>query len=157
MKLIACALTSVLLAGAGIGTPQPFSLSILGPQGPLKHGSLVELTVTLTNRSVGEIVIRDRNRSCDYELEVRESSGQPAPGTSYKRALKCSNKFAVTAGKNSIRNLRPGESYSDSMIVNQLYDLSRPGKYTIQASRAIPQELGGGTVQSNIITLTVTP
>jgi hypothetical protein len=42
------------------------------------------------------------------------------------------------------------------MIVNQQYDLSRPGKYTIQVSRAIPQELGGGNVESNVIGFTVT-
>jgi len=149
-------LTCALLAGAGIGARQPFSLSILRPQGPFRPGSPVELMVTLTNRSVGEIVIRDRNRWCDYELEVRDNSGQRPSETSYKRELKCNNKFVVTTGKNSIRTLKPRESYSDLMIVNQQYDLSRPGKYTIQVSRAIPQELGGGNVESNVIGFTVT-
>jgi hypothetical protein len=159
MKLIAYVswvLTYALLAGAGISALQPFSLSILQPQGPFRPGSPVELIVTLANRSVGEIVIRDKNRWCDYELEVRESRGQRPPETSYKRELKCNNKFVVTTGKNSIRTLKPHESYSDLMIVNQLYDLSRPGEYTIQVSRLVPPGLGGGTVKSNVITVTIT-
>lgn len=41
-------------------------------------------------------------------------------------------------------------------MVTKFYDMSRPGKYTIQVSRAVPKELGGGTVKSNAITVTVT-
>jgi hypothetical protein len=33
--------------------------------------------------------------------------------------------------------------------------MSRPGKYTVQVSRAVPKELGGGTVKSNTLTITV--
>ena len=33
--------------------------------------------------------------------------------------------------------------------------MTRPGNYTIQVSRAVPKELGGGTVKSNVLTITV--
>jgi hypothetical protein len=40
--------------------------------------------------------------------------------------------------------------------VSKFYDLSRPEEYKIQVSRAVPKELGGGTIKSNAITITIT-
>jgi hypothetical protein len=36
------------------------------------------------------------------------------------------------------------------------YDLTKPGKYTIQLARAIPKELGGGAAKSNFVAVTIT-
>jgi hypothetical protein len=56
-----------------------------------------------------------------------------------------------------LKLLEPGESYSDLLYINQVYDLSRPGRYVIRASRTIPRELGEGTVKSNEISVTLIP
>jgi hypothetical protein len=54
--------------------------------------------------------------------------------------------------------LQPGESLPKALLVlTKFYDLSGPGKYTIQVSRAVPKELGGGLIKSNAITVTITP
>jgi hypothetical protein len=149
-----CTLAFTVLVGPSpVGSP-PFSLTIESAQRMLHTGSQIELKLTLTNTSPHEFTIRDTNRWCDYEVEVRDSRGQLASETAYKRSLKCG--FQVTAGRKIIRTLKPGESYEDALFVNQLYDLTRPGAYFILVSRDIPKELGAGKVESNTATLSIT-
>ena len=45
--------------------------------------------------------------------------------------------------------LDPGKTAKCELIISDLYDLSRPGKYTIRVHR--------GSVKSNVITATVVP
>ena len=111
-------------------------------------GSQVELKLTLTNNSDGEITIVDIDRWCDYSLEVRDSQGQPVPETAYKRELKCTP-WPPVAARCIIRTLKPHESFDDLMYVSYAYEVNRPGDYFIRAMREIPKELGKGTVKSN--------
>jgi hypothetical protein len=50
--------------------------------------------------------------------------------------------------------IQPGGTLTDVIIVNKMFDLSQPGKYSIQAQRADPDSKM--VVKSNIITVTVT-
>jgi hypothetical protein len=68
-------------------------VTIQDQEGPTKLGSQLALKLTLTNTSKDKITIRDRNRWCDYELEVRDVGGQQVPETTYKRDLKCGNRL----------------------------------------------------------------
>jgi len=156
MKLIGylfCVMASMLLGGTIPTGPQPFSLTLEPPTQKLQPGSPVEINLTLTDISGHEIALIDANRWCDYGIEIRDSHGQLPPETGYKRELKCS--FRVIAGRRMIRALRPGESFQDEMPVTQIYDLNRADDYYIQVSRKVPKELGGGTIKSNIVTLTI--
>jgi hypothetical protein len=54
------------------------------------------------------------------------------------------------------RIIQPGGEISVDQDISRLYDMTKPGKYVIQASREIPKEMGGGVVRSNSITATVT-
>jgi len=148
-----CILASTVLAGLSPQAPQPFSLTIEPVQKTYHPASQVEVKLTLTNTSSFQITVRDTNPWCDYALEVHDSRGQSAPETAYKRGLRCD--FQVTAGRNLITILKPGQSYHDALSVNEVYDLSRPGKYFVQVLRQIPKELGGGTIKSNAITIAV--
>jgi hypothetical protein len=53
--------------------------------------------------------------------------------------------------------LKPGESDVTENYLNWLYDFTKPGTYTIQASRRISDDEMDGSVRSNIITVTITP
>jgi hypothetical protein len=134
---------------------QPFSLTIQPVQERLRSGSQVELKLTLINTSNTEITLRDTNRWCNYALEVRDSQGRLAPEANYRRDLRCGNPVAVTVGRRIIRVLKPGQSYEDTMVVNQTYDFSHPGEYSIQVMRDIPKELGRGVVKSNEIRIII--
>jgi hypothetical protein len=147
-------LAFVLLAGPLSAGSQPFSLTIEAVQQRVQSGSQVELKLTLTNTSDGEIMVVDTNPWCDYTFEVRDSKGQSATETDFKRDLKCATR--PTAGRRIIRILKPHESFEDAVYVNHSYDLRLPGDYSIQVAREIPKELGKGTVKSSTITITVT-
>jgi hypothetical protein len=136
--------------------PQPFSLAIEATQQRFQSGSPVEVKLTLTNTSRTQISLVDTNRGCDFQLEVRDSHGQLAPETKAKRDLKRGAGFIVMVGRRILRALKPGDSHEDVMFVNQFYELSRPDDYYIQVTRKIPKVLGQGTVESNVITITVT-
>ena len=49
---------------------------------------------------------------------------------------------------------KPGESWHESLLISDLYDMSMRDEYTIQLEKKWPVELGKGTVKSNIITIT---
>ena len=55
--------------------------------------------------------------------------------------------FTLQPGKPSLKKCSLSASFTTS---------ADPAKYTIQVSRAVPRELGGGTVQSNTIKITIT-
>jgi hypothetical protein len=129
-----------------------FSLKISTSQENVSIGSEIKLRTMLTNETDHDITIHERNRACDYALEVRNSRGELAPETEQERQLKCGE---AVAGRNIIVTLKPGEDYEGEIYVNGLYDMTQPDKYTLQVAREIPKELGKGTVKSNIITIDV--
>jgi hypothetical protein len=53
------------------------------------------------------------------------------------------------------RIVKPGQSIAGSQDISRLFDMSRPGKYVIQASRRISDEKDSDVVKSNKVTVTV--
>jgi hypothetical protein len=82
----------------------------------------------------------------NYRIDVRDNEKrkpQPArPGILY-------------SGSAAFLHLEPGQSVKQEYPVWDDYDLSKPGKYTIQVSR-LDRETNT-RVKSNTITITVTP
>ena len=76
-----------LTTALGPAGSQPFSLQISAVHQRVQSGSDVQVKLTLTNTSDGQITIVDIDRWCDYSLEVRDGQGQPVPETAYKREL----------------------------------------------------------------------
>jgi len=89
----------------------------------------------------------------EYAFDVRDSQNRIPPETEFARKSKGRAYFS----NDHVFYLQPGESLPRApLVVSKFYDLSRPDKYTIQVSRAVPKELSGGTIKSNFITITVT-
>lgn len=53
------------------------------------------------------------------------------------------------------RVVKPGGQLSGSQDISRLYDMTKPGKYTILAILELPKKMGGGIIKSNTITITV--
>jgi hypothetical protein len=53
------------------------------------------------------------------------------------------------------RIINPGDSLAGSQDISRLYDMSRPGKYVIQASRQVSDAKDSHVVKSNRLTVTV--
>jgi hypothetical protein len=131
-----------------------FSLLIRPLQETVNAGSDVELMIKLTNNTNYDITFVSTNQYCDYAVEVEDGNGQSAPETEQKRKLKCAEH--PVAGKVITVRLKPGEYHEDLLVLNQLFDMTRPDKYTVQVTREIPKELGKGHVKSKRIGITVT-
>ena len=73
----------------------------------------------------------------EYIVEAYIHKDQLAPETEYGRNLR-QNKLWFRS-RVSVR-LQPGDSVKDGVIVSKLYDLSRPGEYSIVRRVAIPPD-----------------
>ncbi len=170
----------------------PFSVSISLEQNVVKAGSEVRLDIVLTNTSDENIVIAGwENESCEiYEIEIHDSEGKRLPQRNECLPSENPNQTTVCVTSDSPailtcvpqnQVLKPHGEMKEKILVNELYDLSRPGKYTIQAQRQnsprtvieVPRKFGYGsqelelldkindtsraTVESNTVTLTIEP
>lgn len=134
----------------------PFSLMIRPLQNVAKVGSQIRVQVVLTNTSDHEIGILKSAPEVDYLVEVRDTRGRMAPDTDFGRKQKDPASVKVSTGS-PLYSLKPGESLRDEIQIGRLYEMSVPDKYSIQVSRIVPEEMGGGVVKSNMVNVTVTP
>jgi hypothetical protein len=154
-----------VLANAAFGrTPRPsFSLTVSLPRSAVKSGSDMEVDVTMKNIShkdieVGKVV---GTAEANYEIEVTDSEGKPAAPTRYERMLRgeppATDHHSVVIG-----SLRPDQTMQELFYANQLFDMKKPGKYTIQVSTTVyvgktaVKDATKVVVRANIVTLTVT-
>ena len=137
---------------------QLFSLTLLAPNEPVKTGSELSLTITVTNTSdhnlsfgIAPGIAPDQTMS--YNIEIRDTRGQEAPPTPFLRDLR--EHPTPTSGSVFGYTLTPGNSYKEQLVITRLYVL-RPGKYTIQVARSQePRPNTAAIVKSNTITITV--
>jgi hypothetical protein len=204
-KLLLLGMTATVLRAAVAQTaptqdrPAPFSVTISTPKETVKSGSEVRLDAVLINTSIHKIVIA--GCGCDqdwgYSLEVRDEHGE---WVSAADCLACTGQCTDPAKPRSKTvevcptvplcsctpeiavhlSLQAHEALKGETLLSSRYDLSRPGKYTIQAKKendpktifTVQGKYGGSqqvemddpindasraTVKSNTITLTVTP
>lgn len=156
-----CAVLAVLGAVVPQDTVAPYSLAIKARQNVVKVGSEVRVKISLTNTSNHEIVVsREKGNALgelDYKVDVRDETGGLARKTKYLRAIQGENtgETTVTVSSPGLFSVQPGKSLEEEdVVVSNLYDLSKPGKYAIQVERT--DETSKTAVKSNTITITVT-
>lgn len=153
--IVWAALFSTVCAMPAQCQQRPLSIAISTPQSALKVGSEVRIEVTLTNTSNRRVLIQERNPATDYQIDVRDERGTAVPETDFGRKLKEPPVIPMNS-RNFGMYLRPNESTKENIALSDLYDLSHPGQYTIQVSRAVSNKPKDGVVKSNTITVTVT-
>jgi hypothetical protein len=143
---------------------QPFSITVSTAKAEVRSGDPVYLNVVMTNTSDHDVdctIYASNALDRNYRYYILDEDGQPAP--------KIRRRYPEIGETFSLRPciLKPGEtSLPSGGMISILYDLRRPGKYTIQASRPIwgddqrPEPSGAVQsdqvdVKSNIITITV--
>jgi hypothetical protein len=82
-----------------------------------------------------------------YSYDVRDSSGILVEKKNRGRAV----------GSVTQRTVEPDETVEEEAVVSRVFDMSRPGQYVIQVSRAISGDPKDGVVKSNIITVKLVP
>jgi hypothetical protein len=81
--------------------------------------------------------------------EVRDDKGRMAAKRIYPHPELATSSAILD------RIVKPGESIAGSQDISRLFDMSRPGKYVIQASRRTSDEKDSDVVKSNKVTVTV--
>jgi hypothetical protein len=166
-------MVTLLAAAIGYGAgkaPLPYSITISTPNLIVKAGSQVRITIIVKNITDRKVPVMQSNGvdegEFNYDLDIRDEQGKQAPETNELRSLRGEpdehgHRHASYIVSEITYYLKPGETLQDGIIANKLYDLSKPGKYTIQVSRYKPEYGKHGfskaRVKSNKITLTVTP
>lgn len=163
--------TAILLSFAATAIPAqtanpPFAATIAveGPAsqtGPdsytIKAGSDLFIKVHLTNISQHKLSFgydKDSRTNIDFshQYEIRDSNGNLVEKRQINRSM------GSTAHGWPARILKPGEGMDiTGDFVSRLFDLSQMSQYTVQLSRAIPDDPKDGVVKSNTITVTVVP
>ena len=158
----------------------PFSLTIRTTQDVVTAGSEVRVVITLTNISDHDIydsvpVTSSPAGENYYGIEIRDDKGVRAPLTRFgyiargekpppdKPAQSQNGNADQTrdwggsfySGSELTVTVEPGKDSYAAIIANQQYDLSRPGKYSIQVSHWDYESKT--IVLSNTITVTVVP
>ena len=157
-----CTALVCLTLGSPARSKEVFSLTLAAPGEPHKAGAELRLRVTITNTSDRPLtfVTAPGPEPVDdylYRITVHDERGRSAPASNYLRTR--DKNVPVDYGSRIGRTLKPGESFTDEVTVTRFFDLSRPSRYTITVAREMPprQGFGNGNIESNPITIVVTP
>ncbi len=153
MKLLNKIILFIVLATFTVGFAQSsepeFSLDLKMQHDTVKIGSPIEGKVILTNTSHQDVEVyidrgRDAHRS-GFTIEFLDAQGKAPDLTA---------EGSVIIGFPGHRTLKPGGTVEYTSNLTNMYNVTQPGAYTVQA-----QILDGKTrtiVKSNTVTITLT-
>lgn len=155
--ILALGITLALGSSAWAQPPNaPFSIKLSTVKPEVKAGSDIYLRIQMTNTSNHDVdCTRVASNGSDraYTYDVFDANGNPLE----KRTRKHPEIGETFSSWPCV--LKPGESTSeDDSLLSSLYDMTRPGKYSVQVSRYISGDRKeNGVTKSNMITITVNP
>lgn len=155
MKMCLTFIISVILTGPGLAQKQPvkppFTLTLSAePTASLDSGVWVKLSWTNTSDQALDAsanILDATNVDPNFLFELLDKVGRPVPKKVYT--------FPQTSGHAEFGTLKAGESITRNVNLVRLFDIKQAGKYTLQVSRRVPETLGGGTIKSNTVTITI--
>jgi hypothetical protein len=132
----------------------PFKIAITAESPTVVAEGGVSIKVSLTNNSghdvnEGVAYMTGINLDTSFQFEVRDNHGRMVPKRVYPHP-------ELATGSVRFRTISAGETYTQEQQVSALYDMQKPGKYTIQVFRRISND-PKDDIKSNILKVTVTP
>ena len=144
-QLAPVAVTAIPSADPGI----PITISV--PSDTVKSGSELQVKVTVRNMSKQDLKFSypsDDPLTC--MVAVHNAKGELVSDTPAGARLKSAH--AEWKAQPASYTLNPGETQTRQCDVSHLYDMTAPGKYSLEV-----QQVDGRRVQSNVVTVTVLP
>ncbi|HEX7730552.1 MAG TPA: hypothetical protein VF392_16100 [Terracidiphilus sp.] len=148
--LLVCLVVGLWEVAYGQSASPSYSLTIQEQEKPAVAGSEVYITVTQTNTSKADVGCDSMSRgSTDLALRyyIKREDGTPLT----QRA----NAYGYMTDISQCQ-LSPGESITRRYLLSWLFDLSVPGKYSVQVARH-GEPYTEPQIMSNVITLVVVP
>lgn len=138
-----------------------YSLTISTGRTEFHPGEQVNVRVTLKNISERPLLAAKLTppgaADLHYKTYVYDESGSLASETKYGKMLRTDKgengkETVIVENGGMLRYLKAGESAEEDMTLNKLFDLSKPGKYTVQVQGRGDTE---GLAKSNVITIVI--
>jgi hypothetical protein len=165
-------LLSVFVVGAAILTvpayPQStgetararYTLTIRGKQNSFKVGDEIRVAVTWKNTSGQPVLNAPEIPTAEtkYRVYVQDEKGVLATETKMGRRIRTrkgeQGQDTVTVTQTGpFKYFQPGETMTEEIVLNKVYDLSKPGTYFV---RVQPQGDSDASAQSNTVMITLT-
>jgi hypothetical protein len=136
-----------LVVASGLSAADEGTIAISTAKSAVKAGSDITIEVIFTNTSKANILFasgvkREDQGELDYTVHVRDSSAARAPETKRGHLLRTgedspgADTYLIISSTMNI-DVLPGGTVKREILLNRLYDLSKPGKYTVQVERII--------------------
>ncbi len=124
--------------GAAIPQQSPVSLTAIIPADAVTAPSALLLEIELKNVSDKEVCIGASATPLwmTFDIDVRDAQERKVPETEAARARRLRRLKMQTISRNVAIILRPGQTSHTVVLLDRLYDLTRPGNYTVQVQRA---------------------
>lgn len=155
MTVLYCLLLFVNLTLGQQSSNPAFKIAITAESPTVVADSDVWIKVSLTNISNQEIkegvgYISGIDLDSTFRFTVRDEHGKLVSKRTYP------HQELGSPGSVRFRTISQGETLTQDQRVSALYDMRKPGKYTIQVSRRLSDD-PKDDIKSNILTVTVTP
>jgi hypothetical protein len=155
MQVFYCLLLFVNLTLCQQSNNPRFKIVITAESPTVVAESEVWIKVSLTNTSNQDLDDSGSHFSGidwdpNFRFEVRDERGKLGPKRTYPHP-------ELRTGYPVNRSISSGQTFTQEQRVSALYDMRKPGKYTIQVSRRTSDNPKDGEIKSNIVTITVTP
>jgi hypothetical protein len=125
-----------------------FAVTINTAKPVITIGTDVKLKVIFANKTNQGISVSAGAPGRDFDLDVRDGEGRPVPETAY--GLKMHGEVPTPGNITVYRRISlPGDKFEEELDLSKEYDLSSPGKYTVQLRGRNPKFRA---VKSNTIT-----
>lgn len=141
--------------------PAGYSITVSAPPSPISLGSPIEITITVKNIAGRDIPWRAEVGATAYKaFRVSLAKGGHEPETTpFHRRLTGNQRpddpLELGPSSSIVSSIAPGESFTQTMDIKRLYNITEPGLYTLQVSRY--DEATKTTVRSNTVTLNILP
>lgn len=138
-----------------------FSIVVTPPAGPIKLGVPVNVSVTVTNVSGKEIYWMAESPDTAYRALniLLKKEGRKVETTAFHRKITGTQRrddpADVELGNATVSPIPPGKSFTLSIDLTRLYEITEPGVYTLGLGRY--DENTKTSVFSNTLTLNIVP
>jgi len=163
ITIIGVVILGVCLCDIGVkAQTEPMSLSIEIDKSSVKLGDEIPIKILLKNNTDQSIRLSKTRTSGDGSFEYKVDVGREDHAVVAKKYVEKLRRKEVQpdippVGSVQFFTIQPGETDKDGVNISNRYEFDKPGKYSVQIERALPESLGGGVIKSNTITVTVTP
>ena len=139
LKTIILSVPAVMAFSQAVNPGVGLRLSATPKRASVAVGEPLMLKVSTMNVSRRSLFITVTLAEVDHKFEVRDATGAAVPMTDYGRNLLRN----AQETRSVMVKLRPGEEHEETIQLEKLFQLNKPGTYQITVKRIVPRTQKG--------------